>query len=70
MLHLDAATACAYDAADFDRFHDERIYRRVPLAASLVRAPSAGSTSLAWLVLGALAWIAALGLRSRARPRS
>ena len=69
VVHLDAATACAFDAAEYDRFHDDRLYRRVPLAASLVRAPSAGSTALAWIVLGVLAWGAAMGLRF-GRPRS
>ncbi len=56
VLHLDVATACAYDAARFDRLHDPRVYREVPLAASLVRAPTAGPTGAAWLVVGLLAW--------------
>jgi len=70
VVHLDAATACAFDAAGFDRFHDPLVYRRVPLAASLVRAPSAGPTALAWLALGICSWGVALGLRSGARCRS
>jgi hypothetical protein len=56
VLHLDVATACAYDVARFDRLHDPRVYREVPLAASLVRAPTAGPTGAAWLVVGLLAW--------------
>jgi hypothetical protein len=70
VVHLDAATACAFDAAHFDRFHDDRIYRRVPLAASLVRAPAATSTALAWMALGVLAWGGAVGLRLRRDARS
>lgn len=68
VLHLDAATACAYDAAHFDRLHDPRVYREVPLAASLVRAPTAGPTGAAWLVVGLLAWGAAALLRVDAGP--
>lgn len=55
VIHLDPATACAYDVAKFDRFHDPRIYREVELAASTIRQPSAGPTGLAWLVVGLLA---------------
>jgi len=56
VLHLDLATACAYDGASFDRFHDEVIYREVPLASSIVRAPAAGPTGAVWLIAGLLAW--------------
>jgi len=59
VVHLDAATACAYGAADFDRFHDADIYRRIPLVTSAVRPPAAGPTALAWLVVGLLAWVGA-----------
>ena len=62
VLHLDVATAGAYSAADFDRFHDPRVYREVPLAASLVRAPTADFTGSVWLALGVLTWGAALAL--------
>ncbi len=68
VLHLDAATACAYDVADFDRFHDPLVYRKVPLAASLVRAPAAPPTALAWFVLGVLAWGAGGALCCARRP--
>ena len=54
VLHLDAATACAYDAADFDRFHDPSIYDHVKLASSAVRVPAALGTGLCWLAVGAL----------------
>ncbi len=67
VLHLDAATACAYDAADYDRFHDPDIYRDVKLATSIVRAPEAATTALAWLLFGAVAWGAAVALGAR-RP--
>ena len=52
VLHLDAATAAAYGAADFDRFHDTRVYQEVDLATEAVRPPEALPTGLAWLALG------------------
>lgn len=52
VVHLDAATAAAYDAAAFDRFHGTRVYAEVPLATEAVRQPTAFATGLAWLVLG------------------
>jgi hypothetical protein len=63
VLHADLATACAYDAAGYDRLHDPAIYDHVPLAASLVRTPGAPVTGGAWLVVGLLAWGAAALLR-------
>ena len=60
VLHLDAATAAAYGAADFDRMHEPRIYQDVRLAAESTRPPEAVPTGLAWmlfgLALGAVAW--------------
>ncbi|MDJ0520661.1 MAG: hypothetical protein QNJ90_01160 [Planctomycetota bacterium] len=70
VLHLDPATACAFDVAGFDRFHSPLIYRRVQLTTSAVRAPDAVPTGLAWLVFGAVAWGAAAGLRFRRESRS
>ena len=45
VLHLDAATAAAYDAAAFDRFHEPRVYAEVPLVTEAVRAPTALPTA-------------------------
>lgn len=52
VLHLDAATAAAFGAAGFDRFHDTRVYQEVDLATEAVRAPDAVPTGLAWFILG------------------
>ena len=63
VVHLDAATAAAYDGAAFDRFHDERVYADVKLASGAVRPPEGVPTGLAWLVVGLLSGAAAAGLR-------
>jgi transposase len=70
VLHLDPATAAAYSAARFDRLHDPRVYRDVPLAASLIRPPAASHTGSAWLAVGLLAWGVAglLGVDRRRSP--
>ncbi len=61
VLHVDIATAAAYGAASFDRFHDPVIYREVDVAADAPRAPGAVPTGLLWLVVGlvsgAAAWL-------------
>lgn len=67
VLHLDPATAAAYGAASFDRFHEPRIYSDVKLAAEAVRPPDAVPTALAWLLLGLAAGAAAGVLRAPAR---
>ncbi len=64
VIHLDPATACAYDASNFDRFHDPRVYREVELAASTIEPPSAAPTGIAWSVVGILA-LAMAGLLPR-----
>lgn len=56
VLQLDLATACAYDGAGFDRFHEPTVYRDLPIASSIVAAPSAGPTGAIWLLVGLLAW--------------
>jgi hypothetical protein len=63
VLHVDLATAAAYDAADYDRFHDPDVYARVPLASALMERPRALTTAAVWGVAGALAWAVALLLR-------
>ena len=60
VMHLDLATAAAYDAAAFDRFHHKPIYRDIPIASSIVRAPSAWRAGLSWLAFGAALWVVAL----------
>jgi hypothetical protein len=72
VLDLDAATACAYAAAGFDRLHDPEIYDRVALASSAVRAPGALAPGLAWLAVGLLGGLAGALLgadRRREGPR-
>ncbi len=59
VLHLDAATAVAYDAAKLDRFHDASVYSRVKLASGAVAPPEAIPTGLFWLVVGVLALLIA-----------
>jgi len=63
VLHLDLATACAYDAARLDRMHEAHVYATVPLAATLVGLPTARDTGALWLGVGWLAWLAAWALR-------
>jgi hypothetical protein len=65
VLHVDVATAAAYDVAVYDRFHDPVVYRDVPLATSLVRAPSAAPSALLWLSVGLVTWSAASLLQRR-----
>jgi hypothetical protein len=65
VLHLDAATALAHDAAGFDRLMHTPVYANVPLASSTYAAPRALPCALAWGALGALAALAA-GVGSRA----
>jgi hypothetical protein len=55
VLHLDGATALAYDAAGFDRMHQPRVYADVPLASSSYDRPKAGTTAMAWAALGLVA---------------
>ena len=55
VLHLDGATALAYDAARFDRMHHPRVYADVPLASSSYDRPRAATTALVWAGLGLLA---------------
>jgi hypothetical protein len=65
VLDVDGATALAYDAARFDRFHHPPIYADVPLASSTYERPNATSTGLAWGALGCLAGgVATIGRRS------
>ncbi|MDA1193956.1 MAG: hypothetical protein O2894_02120, partial [Planctomycetota bacterium] len=67
VLHVDAATACAYDVAQFDRLHDPAIYARIPLASGAVRAPHALPTGALWGVVGLVAALAVAWLgRARA----
>jgi len=56
VMQLDLATACAYDGASFDRFHEPAVYRDLPIASSIVAAPAAGRTGLTWMIVGLLAW--------------
>jgi hypothetical protein len=65
VLHLDVATAAAYDAARHDRLREPAVYERVPLATSLVEPPAALPTGAAWLALGVCAWLVAVPLRRR-----
>ena len=60
VMDLDLATACAYGAAHFDRFHEPTVYRDLPIASSIVGAPAPGPTGLLWFVVGCLAWGLAL----------
>lgn len=71
VLHLDPATALAYDAAHFDRLLDPVVYWDVQLASSTIEQPRALSTGTAWLVTGLLL-LAGAGLvgRSAAPARS
>lgn len=59
VMQLDLATACAYDGAALDRFHEPAIYRDLPIASSIVAAPGAGPTGAIWFTVGLLAWGAA-----------
>ena len=56
VMDLDLATACAYDGAALDRFHEPAVYRDLPIASSIVAAPTAGTTGGIWLLVGLLSW--------------
>jgi len=62
VLHADAATACAYGVADFDRLHDPVVYGKVELASSLLTRPDPFPTGALWLCLGLLTWGVAVWL--------
>lgn len=55
VLHLDGATALAYDAARFDRMLHPPVYANVPLASSTFERPRASTTGLVWAAVGVLA---------------
>jgi hypothetical protein len=56
VLHVDPATACAFDVSRHDRFHEPEVYRDVPLASSVIERPRAHTTAAVWTAVGALAW--------------
>ncbi len=60
VLHADAATACAYGVAHFDRLHDPVVYARARLAETLLTRPDPLPTGALWLCLGLLAWTVAV----------
>jgi len=73
VLHLDAGTALAYDAAGFDRLLDLPVYTSVPLASSSIEKPRAPVTAALWGALGLVALSSAglvrtLQRHSGARP--
>ena len=63
-MQIDLATAAAY-GMDFDRFHAPAVYRDLPIASSIIAAPSAGKTGGLWLVMGFVTWSLALLLDRR-----
>ena len=63
VMQLDLATACAYSAADFDRYHEPTIYRDLPVASSIIGAPAASWTGMIWALVGLVAWGLALLLK-------
>jgi hypothetical protein len=70
VLHLDGATALAYDAAAFDRMHHPPVYANVPLASSTFERPHGPTTALVWgtvglCAAGVAALVADLGRRGR-----
>ncbi len=68
VLHADAATACAYGVADYDRLHDPLVYAKVELASSLLSRPDPIPTGALWLCLGLLLWGVAVWLRVDREP--
>jgi len=67
LLHLDAGTALAYDAARFDRLLDLPVYATVPLAATSIERPRAPVTAALWGALGLTCAASAAGLRTLRR---
>ncbi len=67
VLHLDAGTALAYDAARFDRLLDLPVYATVPLAASSIERPRAPVTAALWGALGLTCAVGVAGLRALRR---
>jgi len=66
VLHLDSATALAYDAAHLDRLLAPGVYDRVPLANTSIERPRAATTALCWALFGLCAGLlAALGASLR-----
>jgi hypothetical protein len=62
VLHLDAATAFAYDAARFDRLLHAPVYASVPLASTSIEKPGAERTAAIWGAFGLLAGAAGWGV--------